>query len=169
MVLMLTIDSGNEIGPFRGVEESIIAHLTDAARRGDVYAWYSLSGTAGGAFGLLTCGWIIHHMRVNLGMDVVEVYRGVFYGYSVMGVLKLISAVILSSAVEVHHETEQGSPADNGEQAPLLPDNAQAQGADQPQPKKQLRARISRDSIPTVVTLCTLLALDSFASGLAPL
>ncbi|KAF5968777.1 multidrug resistance transporter protein [Fusarium bulbicola] len=160
---------GNEIGPFRGVEESIIAHLTDAARRGDVYAWYSLSGTAGGAFGLLTCGWIIHHMRVNLGIDVVEVYRSVFYGYSVMGVLKLISAIILSSAVEVHHEPEQGSPADNEEQAPLLPDNTQAQNADQPQPKKQLRARISRDSIPTVVTLCTLLALDSFASGLAPL
>ncbi|KAI1040382.1 hypothetical protein LB505_003614 [Fusarium chuoi] len=85
-------------------------------------------------------------------MDVVEVYRGVFYGYSVMGVLKLISAVILSSAVEVHHETEQGSPADNGEQAPLLPDNAQAQGADQPQPKKQLRARISRDTHGSLTT-----------------
>ncbi|KAF5989078.1 multidrug resistance [Fusarium coicis] len=168
-ILGVISPGGNEIGPFRGVEESIIAHLTSAGRRGDVYAWYSLSGTAGGAFGLLTCGWIIHHMRVNLGIDVVEVYRYVFFGYSVMAVLKLVSAIILSSAVEVHHEPEQESPADNGEQAPLLPDNAQARSTDQPQPKKQLRARISRDSIPTVVTLCTLLALDSFASGLAPL
>jgi hypothetical protein len=108
-------------------------------------------------------------MRVNLGMDVVEVYRNVFYGYSAMGVLKLISAIILSAAVEVHHEPGQETPADNGEQAPLLPDNTQAQNADQTQSKKQLRARISRESIPTVVTLCTLLALDSFASGLAPL
>ncbi|KAF4450446.1 hypothetical protein F53441_6445 [Fusarium austroafricanum] len=166
-ILGVISPGGNEIGPFRGVEESIIAHLTDAARRGDIYAWYSLSGSAGGAFGMLTCGWIIHHMRVNLGMNVIQVYRNVFYGYAALGVLKLISAIVLSAAVEVHHESEQAS--NNNEQAPLLPGNNQDQNADQPQPKKQLRARISRESIPTVVTLCTLLALDSFASGLAPL
>lgn len=164
-------DSGNEIGPFRGVEESIVAHLTDPAKRGDVYAWYSLSGTAGGAFGLLTCGWAIHHMRVNLNMDVIDIYRTVFYGYSAIGVLKLISAVILSAAVEVHDEPEEeslASTAENTEQAPLLPAAPQNESQAAPK-KKKLLARVSRESFPTVVTLCTLFALDSFASGLAPL
>nr|CEG05269.1 unnamed protein product [Fusarium clavum] len=169
-ILGVISPGGNEIGPFRGVEESIVAHLTDPAKRGDVYAWYSLCGTAGGAFGLLSSGWAIHYMRVNLGMDVVDVYRNVFYGYSAVGVLKLISAIILSSAVEAQDEAEQPTSAsETNEQAPLLAQPGQGQDATQAPPKKQLRAKISRESIPVVVTLCALFALDSFASGLAPL
>jgi hypothetical protein len=170
--MLIPCDSGNEIGPFRGIEESIVAHLTDPAKRGDVYAWYSLCGTAGGAFGLLTCGWVIHHMRVNLGMDVIDVYRNVFYGYSAIGVLKFISAVVLSVAVEVHDEVDKQTPASNAatnEQAPLLTQSGQASTPNQAPPKKQLRAKVSRESIPVVVSLCALFALDSFASGLAPL
>ncbi|KAM0304704.1 hypothetical protein HYE67_001622 [Fusarium culmorum] len=166
-ILGVISPGGNEIGPFRGIEESIVAHLTDPAKRGDVYAWYSLSGTAGGAFGLLTCGWLIHHMRVNLGMDVIDVYRNVFYGYSAVGVLKLISALVLSAAVEVHDEP--ASDTDTNEQAPLLTQPNPAQTPIQAPPKKQLRAKVSHESIPIVVSLCALFALDSFASGLAPL
>ncbi|CAF3656818.1 unnamed protein product [Fusarium graminearum] len=166
-ILGVISPGGNEIGPFRGIEESIVAHLTDPAKRGDVYAWYSLCGTAGGAFGLLTCGWLIHHMRINLGMDVIDVYRNVFYGYSAIGVLKLISALVLSAAVELYDEPE--SDTDTNEQAPLLTQPNQAQTPNQAPPKKQLRAKVSRESIPIVVSLCALFALDSFASGLAPL
>ncbi|KAG8672432.1 hypothetical protein FPOAC2_05820 [Fusarium poae] len=166
-ILGVISPGGNEIGPFRGIEESIVAHLTDPAKRGDVYAWYSLCGTAGGAFGLLTCGWLIHHMRVNLGMDVADVYRNVFYGYSTIGVLKLVSALVLSAAVEAHDEP--ASDTDANEQAPLLTQPNQVQAPIQAPPKKQLRAKISRESVPVVVSLCALFALDSFASGLAPL
>ncbi len=31
--------SGNEIGPFRAVEESILAQLTDKEKRSDIFAW----------------------------------------------------------------------------------------------------------------------------------
>lgn len=110
-------------------------------------------------------------MRVSLNMDVIDIYRTVFYGYSAIGVLKSISAVILSAAVEVHDEPEEeslASTAENTEQAPLLP--AAPQNDSQAAPKKKkLLARVSRESLPTVVSLCTLFALDSFASGLAPL
>ena len=160
--------SGNEIGPFRGLEESIIAHVTDPERRSDVYAWYSLFGTAGAAFGILTCGWVTHYMRVSLHMDVVDVYRRVFYGYAVLGLLKLVAAIVLSSDVEIHHEPQpMPAAAHNDEQTPLIPGNDPQQR--QPSPKKQLRARISHESVPIVVCLCALFALDSFASGLAPL
>ncbi|KAM5354972.1 hypothetical protein ACJ41O_001618 [Fusarium nematophilum] len=156
---------GNEIGPFRGVEESIIAHLTEPEQRGDVYAWYSLHGTAGTAFGILSCGWITHYMHGTLHMDHVDVYRAVFYGYSVIGLLKFATSVVLSRAVEIHDTPAPA--AANEETTPLIQGNG---GQNEAQPKKrQLRAKLSRHSIPVVVCLCALFALDSFASGLAPL
>ncbi|KAJ3546148.1 hypothetical protein NM208_g2133 [Fusarium decemcellulare] len=171
-ILGVISPGGNEIGPFRGVEESIIAHLTQPENRSDVYAWYSLVGTAGTAFGLLTCGWVTHHMRTDLHMDTVDVYRKVFYAYSIVGVVKFLCAVVLSSAVEIHDTPKPQEPASNAEsdeQTPLITDNNAQGTADQNRPKKQLRAKISHESLPIVVCLCALFALDSFASGLAPL
>jgi len=43
--------SGNEIGPFRALEESTLAHLTSAEQRSDIFAWYALVGTAGTSLG----------------------------------------------------------------------------------------------------------------------
>ncbi|EFY93794.1 MFS transporter [Metarhizium acridum CQMa 102] len=71
--------SGNEIGPFRAVEESIVAHLTTHEQRSDVYAWYSLLGTAGTAFGIMACGWAAHAL-VRAGWELGEAYRLVFWG-----------------------------------------------------------------------------------------
>ena len=39
--------SGNEIGPFRAIEESILAQLTNSKARSDIYAWYNLIGNLG--------------------------------------------------------------------------------------------------------------------------
>ena len=43
--------SGNEIGPFRAVEESTLAQLSEASTRSDIFAWYVVVGTLGTAFG----------------------------------------------------------------------------------------------------------------------
>lgn len=43
--------SGNEIGPFRAVEESTLAQLIEASARSDIFAWYVVIGTLGTAFG----------------------------------------------------------------------------------------------------------------------
>ena len=48
-VLGVISPSGNEIGPFRAVEESTLAHLTPHEHLRDIFAWYSLIGTAGAA------------------------------------------------------------------------------------------------------------------------
>ena len=50
--------SGNEIGPFRAVEKSALAHLSEAATRSNVFAWYVVIGTLGTAGGSFACGWI---------------------------------------------------------------------------------------------------------------
>lgn len=160
--------SGNEIGPFRAIEESTLAQLTPAANRGDIYAWYSLIGTAGAACGMMVCGWLLNYMQGQLNYDEVAAYRTVFWAYAAVGLIKFSLAMALSKACEA--EKKQAPPAADPETAPLLGD-----GAEDEEPKKKgskllaLLPEISRESRVIVVNLCILFALDAFASGLAPL
>lgn len=159
--------SGNEIGPFRAIEESTLAQLTAAKNRGDIYAWYSLIGTAGAAGGMVTSGWLIHYMKVNLGWDSIKTYRAVFWAYACIGLIKFALAMSLSKVVEAE---KKAAPIADPETAPLLGDGAED---DEPKKKKNFLAsklpEISPESRVIVINLCILFALDSFASGLAPL
>jgi MFS family permease len=159
------LNSGNEIGPFRAIEESTIAQLTPAANRSDIYAWYSLIGTAGAACGMIVTGWMIHYMRTQLSWSEVETYRAVFWGYAVFGLIKFFLTLALSKKCEVEKKVV---PAADPERAPLLGD-----GAEDLEPKKsKLRTwlpDISSESRVVVFNLGVLFALDAFASGLAPL
>ncbi|KAF8866995.1 MFS general substrate transporter [Acephala macrosclerotiorum] len=160
--------SGNEIGPFRAIEESTLAQLTPAANRSDIYAWYSLIGTAGAACGMMATGWLLWYMKEQLGWTLIVSYRSVFWGYACVGLIKLCFALALSKACEA--ERKQPSPAADPETAPLLGD-----GAEEEEPKKQRNwllsklPEISPSSRVIVINLCILFALDAFASGLAPL
>ncbi|PSS07124.1 hypothetical protein M430DRAFT_45943 [Amorphotheca resinae ATCC 22711] len=158
--------SGNEIGPFRAIEESTLAQLTPAINRGDIYAWYSLIGTAGTACGMAATGWVITYMLEDLGWPKIDVYRAVFWGYAVFGIIKLILTLALSKACEAEKK-QPAAPASDPETAPLLRD-----GAQEPKKKPTFRSllpEISADSRIIVFNLCLLFALDAFASGLAPL
>lgn len=159
------VDSGNEIGPFRAIEESTIAHLTPAANRGDIYAWYSLVGTAGTAFGLITTGWVLNYMILTLGWEAIKAYRVVFWGYAVFGVFKLFLTLALSHAVELETKV---MPIEDPETAPLL-----GEGAEEEYTKENWllskMPKFSPESRVIVLNLCILFALDAFASGLAPL
>jgi MFS family permease len=48
--------SGNEIGPFRAVEESTLAHLVPEAQRADVFTWYVVLAVLGTSSGLAVGG-----------------------------------------------------------------------------------------------------------------
>lgn len=176
-VLGVISPSGNEIGPFRAVEESVVAHLTPREDRADVYAWYSLAGTAGTALGMVTCGWAVEAATARLGWTLLDAYRAVFVAYAALGVVKLVLALALSPAVEADEKPQrEASAADVSaeETTPLLPDGAQ----EETQTKKVNAARrwwtamlpqLSPESKGITAALCLLFALDSFASGLAPL
>ncbi|KAI8635578.1 MFS general substrate transporter [Xylariaceae sp. FL1651] len=172
--------NGNEIGPFRAIEESIVAQLTVPENRSDLYAWYSLFGLAGAAFGLMTCGWILQYFTEVLDWDLLYSYRMIYVIYAVIGLFKLTLTLFLSHSVESEKKQRQRIAAQrrNDETAPLL--NG---GADEIQdaileaipvakPSKGLRALlpdISKDSVSVVTILCFLFALDSFGAGLTPL
>ncbi|KID83390.1 MFS transporter [Metarhizium guizhouense ARSEF 977] len=167
-VLGVISPSGNEIGPFRAVEESIVAHLTAREERSDVYAWYSLLGTAGTAFGIVSCGWATHAL-VRAGWDPGEAYRLVFWGYAGLGVVKLLLTLGLSRAVEAEGKTAtEGGPAGTEtETEPLLA----AAGEAPPERRswRSLMPHVTAESRAIAATLCLLFGLDAFASGLASL
>lgn len=160
--------SGNEIGPFRAIEESTLAQLIPAAKRGDIYAWYSLIGQAGAASGWVVTGWTIHYMLDTAGWERIEVYRAVFWGYAAVGIIKLLLTVGLSKACEAERKQPVPTPDPDPETAPLLGDMVEAQ-----KPKKStfrsLLPEISAESRVILLNLSLLFALDAFASGLASL
>lgn len=157
--------SGNEIGPFRAVEESTLAHLTPHEKLPDVFAWYSLVGTAGTALGQLICGWVLTSLQSLHGWEFIPSCRIVFFVYAAVGVIKLIFTLALSRNVEYVKE-EPARVQQPDETRPLLGDSAPAQ---EPPKKEGLFASIEKDLWSLVIRLFILFGLDSFASGLASL
>ena len=115
---------------------------------------------------MVVTGWLIHYMRDILGWEQVVVYRAVFWGYAVIGVIKLLLTLGLSKACEA--EKKQPAPVADPETAPLLGDHAQAQKTKK-STFRSLLPEISPESRIIVLNLCLLFALDAFASGLASL
>ncbi|RFU75239.1 hypothetical protein TARUN_7006 [Trichoderma arundinaceum] len=170
--------SGNEIGPFRAIEESVVAHLTQPASRSDVYAWYSLLGTAGTAFGLVTGGWVVQYVSTSLRWELLDAYRLIFVGYAVAGLVKLTLALLLSSAVEADEKPPpptktaiRSNGTGNTETAPLLGDGREHSQAHEQQKSRgwlvALLPDISSEGYAIMTSLSVFFALDSFASGLA--
>ncbi|KFX99550.1 hypothetical protein O988_03785 [Pseudogymnoascus sp. VKM F-3808] len=155
--------SGKEVGPFRAVEESTLAHLTDKEVRADIFAWYTLIGAGGYAFGLLVCGWMVEELKALDGWDDIHAYRAIFFAYSVFGLIKLLLVFALSKDCEAKPEPPQGN---RDEEAPLL-------GVEEPSRSRRsffgLLSHISPESLAVLFQLCLLFGLDSFASGLIPL
>ncbi|CAI7626776.1 unnamed protein product [Penicillium viridicatum] len=157
--------SGNEIGPFRAVEESTLAHLTPHELLSDVFAWYSLIGTAGSALGMLVCGWIINSLESIHGWAFIPACRIIFFVYAGVGVVKLVFTLGLSGKVEVQKEEPQEQ---SSETRPLLAEPVEQDV--EPVPKKKgLFPSIEKDLWSLVIRLFILFGVDSFASGLASL
>jgi MFS family permease len=173
----LTVDDrGNEIGPFRAIEESTIAHLTDKEHRSDIYAWYSLIGTAGTALGFVGCGWLVTYMHEVKHHGIITTYQTIFFIYAGVGLLKMCLAFMLSSACELDAKPKPAAviASSAGERAPLLGNNTTAHDQDSVEPPKKKRGwsllpDVSKESQVVLVQLCVLFAFDNLASGLAPL
>lgn len=160
----LTFFSGNEIGPFRAVEESTLAHLTEREHLSDVYAWYSLVGAAGTALGQLVCGWIISSLQSLRGWEFIPSCRVIFFVYAGVGVVKFILTLGLTAKIEAEKE-EAPEQEQNGETRPLLADST---SAEQEAPKKKsVWSTVEGDLWSLIIRLFILFGLDAFASGLA--
>lgn len=174
--------SGNEIGPFRAIEESVIAGLTHREDRTGLLAWYTVFGYTGTSCGVLICGWVLRAVQAN-GWTALESYRLVFWAYAVLGLIKFAFCQFLTERCEPEREKPIPAQQADDEARPLLAngddDRAPNGHVEVPKPDKAQRdqkesifknllPKISRDSASFVWKLCLLFAVDSIASGLTP-
>ena len=171
--------SGNEIGPFRAIEESTLVHLSAPADRTSILAWYTVFGFTGASTGILAFGYIVRALQTRLHWQPLESYRVVFWAYAGCGLVKLLLCFLLTIKCERDQPDKLSTPSsahpDEDETRPLLanghvePTKPDAEGV------SQLRSALtsflpllSKDSAAVVLKLCLLFALDSFGSGLIP-
>ncbi|KAK3898472.1 major facilitator superfamily domain-containing protein [Staphylotrichum tortipilum] len=170
--------TGGDFGPFRAVEESIVAELTDGGSRADVLVWYVTVASLGSAAGTDLSGRIVEGLT-GRGWTLVESYHGCFWLYAVMGGVNVVCALMLSERCELKAGSGgQGGEVQDGEREPLLDGRDQhaveevaAPADDAKQPPKQRRAgwvaQISRESLSIMTVLWFLLMVDSLADGMA--
>lgn len=158
--------SGNEIGPFRAVEESTLAHLVPAAQRSDVFAWYVVVGTFGTSMGALVSGWLV----TSLGAEndrALGSYQVIFWLYALLGCVKAGITFLLSDACELEKVAQKPS-AEAGDAEEAETFIQQPQSAAPPKPASKLAfTQISPSSRKTLVKLAGLFSIDSLASGMA--
>lgn len=154
--------SGNEIGPFRAIEESALAHLSTPSTRSDLFAWYTLTSSAGAATGTLVCGWVTEHLQ-STGWDIIAAYRVIFFAYAAVGLVKLVLVCLMSKKVEATKQPPP--PARDTEEEPLL----RAERATVPPVENSwFLPNVSKKTSALAIQLCLVFAVDNLASGLAP-
>ena len=188
-VVAVISPSGSEIGPFRTVEESILAQLTPKEIRSDVFAWYTMIGTAGAALGTLLSGWTIQILKSKDGWTSEGAYRVVFGVYATLGLIKLALNFGLSKAVEAEgFGSSRDEETETNETQALLSNesssgDASRTAAEGPATKPTTTTptqndpllvrlwamvpRVSAESRSILIRLLLLFTVDSFASGLA--
>jgi MFS family permease len=107
--------SGDEIGPFRAIEESTLTSLTQDSQRIFAFAWQNILGTYGGALGSLSAGWIGAVLE-RRGISRLAAYRIIFVLCGIWAVFKMILCFFLSDKCE-----KEATDDENDEHQPLLP------------------------------------------------
>lgn len=169
--------SGNEIGPFRAVEESTLAHLTEAETRSDIFALYVVAGTLGASGGTLVAGWMTQAVQ-SAGWSAVASFRLVFWLYAIIGFVKAGMTLLLSDKCEVQPEDHRPSQVEltrSGGQQQAAQDEQQqpfleGDGEDEeptpsppPPPRKTSWFQLSEKSRYTLLKLCGIFFFDSLA------
>ncbi|HEX7794965.1 MAG TPA: MFS transporter [Vicinamibacterales bacterium] len=132
--------SGNEVGPFLSIEQSVLSHVVSDRVRTRVFAWYTLAGSLATAFGALAAGSITRGFE-HAARPPIEAYRTILVMYALLGGVLLLCFSQLSPAAEVTTRGERQSLATFASWSGL---------------------HRSRD---LVVKLSALFALDSFGGG----
>ncbi|KAJ7211898.1 MFS transporter [Mycena haematopus] len=157
--------SGNEIGPFRPIEESILAQLTESDDRSTIFAWhYTLSGLAL-ALGNLSGGWLTRVLQQRLGWTAMTTYRVMFLLYSTAGLMNCALAMVLSAKVEL-----QKKPRSSGEEEGLFEMGEEEEEEEDvvEETKETMALGLSRETKKKVWILSALFGVDNFSGGLVP-
>ncbi|OZJ04745.1 hypothetical protein BZG36_01790 [Bifiguratus adelaidae] len=172
--------SGNEIGPFKAIEESILAQLSPSENRSDIFAWYTLIGTAGTASGTLLSGWLVQKVQQMEEWTDTGAYRVIFFLYGGLGLVKFVLCLLLTERcepeirkivslnhqagdLETREQRSHNEDGDNGETQGLLEERRPQRDS-----SRFILPHVSAESRILLLKLCVLFAVDSLASGLVP-
>ena len=132
--------SGNEVGPFLSIEQTVLSYVVSPAIRTEGFAWYTMAGAVATALGAL-CGGVATGIVQKASFSASDSYRFVVLLYAAVGAALAFLFVRLSSSTEVRDSTlDEGSST----------------------ARKFFGAGHSRS---IVFKLSSLFALDSFAGG----
>jgi MFS family permease len=134
--------SGNEVGPFMPIEQAALSQLVAEDRRTNVFGWYNLVGSSATALGAL-CGGGVTQFVQWLGVTGANSYRPILVAYAAFGLVLAAGFVRLSPAVEAKTRSSTAT-------IPVAP--------------SQTLFGLHR-SLPVVLKLSGLFALDAFAGG----
>lgn len=147
--------SGGEIGPFRAVEESILAGLVRKEERAGLFGWHVVVGSVGASLATWLGG--LAGKAVNEGE---MYYRFVFLVYALLGAIKLGLSIGLSDRCEHQDPPPSVARAETAasETDPLLPPSKNAATEATPSERSFSPIRF--------LGLCVLFAIDSLGSGM---
>ncbi|CCC71338.1 hypothetical protein NCAS_0H00280 [Naumovozyma castellii] len=156
--------SSDEVGPFRSIEESMIAHLSPMNKRPEIFAMHQLVGAVGSAFGALLCGAFIDLIkRWQWATTDLQAYKLVFLLYAFVAFGKVIVMLSLSEKTELDAHYHDHIPDEtlpeaivNDEMVPLM---EQASHPDQRSNK------LSRETVSILVKLLVIFMTDSLGAG----
>ncbi|KAJ7205244.1 MFS transporter [Mycena pura] len=157
--------SGNEIGPFRPIEESILAQLANSDDRSTIFAWhFTLSGLAL-ALGNLSGGWLTRVLQQHFGWTPMSAYRGMFVLYSMAGLLNSALAMALSAQVEIQRKSRS-----SGEEEDGLFNMGEEEEEEEvvEEAKERTALGLSPETKKKVWLLSALFGVDNFSGGLVP-
>ena len=133
------------------MEESTLAQLTPTEIRSDIFAWYTLLGTAGTALGTIVCGWLVQGMIGPGHQEQKTAYRSIFWIYAGLGIIKLILSLLLSEACEpeppkqeYHEVVEMEERSDSEHEAEGLLSSSDEKDDDGPEIKIESNGRPAR-------------------------
>ncbi len=129
--------SGNEIGPFLSIEQAALAHIVPDRQRTRIFAWYALAGSFATAAGALAGGSLAQALQ-GVGYSPLASYRAILMGYALFGFVLVLLFYRVSPAIEAT-AGDRRSPASG-------------------------RLGLHK-SLPIVLQLSALFALDAFAGG----
>lgn len=145
----------------------------------DIYAWYSLFGTAGTALGMMVCGWVLSVLQDNKHWDFVPACRVVFMLYAVVGAIKFVLTVGLSSNIEAEKKPKKQQQQQQDPPNAIATETDPLLGTSQEQPEEErftpaprkifFLPGVEAQFVGLVTSLLLFFALDSFGSSLASL
>jgi len=166
--------TGGDFGPFRAIEESVVAELTVPDTRADVLVWYVTLASLGSSLGTALTGRTVEWLQARDGWTLLDAYHACFWLYTVMGMVNIVTNLLLSKRCElrkpVKEEAEQEGeeaegllePADSRE----LGEVGEVAAKNAPGKKKPWFAQISRETLSIMAVLWFLLSVDSVADGM---